>query len=72
MKFEKEIKAYWKTNKPAKKACATNGIRKEYTKDEEGEKVYTGFSLIVFKTGITFPDGKAKVVSVHNAKGDKV
>lgn len=73
LKFEKEVKAFWKENKPTPKATlSSTGIKKEYIKNDDGDKEYTGYSLIVFKTGVTFPDGKAKVITVHNAKGDKV
>ena len=75
--MEKEIKAYWKDNKPPKKPMKSNGISREYTRDEEGEKVYTGYTLVQFKTLTQFPkkDGKPgnkKKVIVYNASGNEV
>jgi len=64
-----EIKAYWDENKPKGKVrFKSNGIREE--QDKNGEA--TGFHLVNFWTGTSFPDGSAKVVKTYNAKGAEV
>ena len=72
IKLKKDIDAFWKANKPPKKAMKSNGIKKEYTRDEEGEKVFTGYSLIEYKSNVLFPDGKKKVIKVANAAGKTI
>jgi len=63
-----QIEEFWVENKPKEaKKCATNGIRLEEVDGEE-----TGYSLVNMWTGTAFPDGKAQVVNVYNAKGQKV
>lgn len=71
--FEATIKEYWDEHKPTKKSkLKSNGIREEVLTDDEGNETKTGYSLINCWTGVTWPDGKAKVVDVYNAKGVKV
>ena len=76
----KEIEEFWEANKPAgfKKDAKSLGIypHKADTgeKDEDGKAIYEedGKSYLAFKTGVTFADGKQKVVKVYNAKGKQV
>ena len=79
----KEVKAqideFWKENKPKGAKLKSNGIKIVQEKvegevDDEGEQLYrdTDMMSINFWTGITFPNGKPKVVKIHNAKGSEV
>jgi hypothetical protein len=82
IRLKTDIEAYWKANKPSelKKAMPkSNGIYfRDNVLDEAGEKTYnedgkvikdkTGLVYLAFKTGTTWPDGKTKVVTVHNIK----
>ncbi|BAM63070.1 single stranded DNA binding protein [Edwardsiella phage ETP-1] len=83
-----EIDAYWLANLPTgwnpKRAPKSRGYREETVavKDDNGDDVYgedgkkvkqpTGNMVFTFSTDTTYPSGDAKVISVYNAKGNKV
>lgn len=78
--FDK-IRAFWNDNKPAgfKKDAKSLGIYPHSIAtdevDEEGNKIYDEDPdnlVLRFSTDTTFPDGKAKVIGIYNAKGRKV
>lgn len=82
------IDAYWDENKPtalpAKKPAKSLGykLEKEPVLDEHGSKQYddegkviskeTGNIVFSFSTDTTYPSGDAKVITIYNAKGNKV
>lgn len=73
--FMDSIRAYWEENKPAKfdKDAKSLGIYPYTEKDADGNKVeIPGKFLVAYKTGTSYPDGSAKVIHTHNAKGAKV
>ncbi len=75
-----EIKDFWDEFKPKgfKKAPKSMGYYEHTTKtdetDEEGKAIYepTGKTLLQFKTGTTYADGKPKVIKIFNAKAKEV
>lgn len=63
------INSYWDENKPKGKVKAkSNGIKEEFDKDGNP----TGYHLVNFWTGISFPDGSPKVIKTYNARGAEV
>jgi len=63
------INNYWNENKPkGKNKFKSNGIKEEFDKDGNA----TGYHLVNFWTGITFPDGSPKVIKTMNARGAEV
>lgn len=86
--LRKQIDDYWMANLPngwnPKRAPKSLGYRPEMVvvKDENGEATYddagkkvkkaTGNIVFTFSTDTTYPSGDPKVVSVFNAKGNKV
>lgn len=73
------LQKYWEDNKPKSIKEAKSMGWYPHTvptdeKDEEGKTVYaeTGKVAFVFKTNVSFKDGKQKVVKVFNAKGAEV
>lgn len=83
-RVEQEIADFWAENKPKGAKMKSNGIydhqvllvddKGEAVLDEDGSKQYEndGLKYLAFKTGTTWPDGKAKVVKTFNAKGKVV
>jgi hypothetical protein len=75
-----KIEKFWADNKPAgfKGPCKSNGVYNHKVDsgktDEDGDKIYTedGKVYLSFKTGISYADGKAKVIQIYNAKNNKV
>lgn len=78
------IDAFWVENKPAEKRKAKS-LGYSYSDpllDDDGEKQYNdddkviydkkGRVTVVFKTGVAFPDGKAKTVKIYNSKNKVV
>ena len=64
-----QIDTYWEDNKPkGTKKCKSLGYK--MLVDENDEE--TGMVSFNFWTGITFPDGSAKVIKTFNAKGAEV
>ena len=78
--FIDKIEAFWEDNKPKgfRKEAKSMGFypHKEKTDetDENGEPIYaeTGKTIVVFKTGTAYRDGKPKVVKIFNAKANEV
>ncbi len=65
----KLIDTFWEDHKPkGKKGYKSNGIREEFKKDDEGVEQETGYHLVNFWTGISFPDGSDKVIKIFRAK----
>jgi len=63
------LKEFWDNNKPKGKARPkSTGIKEEL--DKQGDP--TGFFLVNFWTGTTFPDGSPKVVKTYSSKGTEV
>jgi hypothetical protein len=75
---EAKIDAFWAANKPKGSKLKSNGIKVVQTKtdqkDSDGEPVYedTDMRSVNFWTGITYPNGKPKVIKIHNAKGSEI
>jgi len=68
-KVSQLIETFWEENKPkGKNKYKSNGIKEEF--DKEGKS--TGYTLVNFWTGISFPDGSPKVIKTMNAKGAEV
>ena len=63
-----EIDAFWEENKP--KGAKVKSLGYKVLVDDAGEP--TGKVSINFWTGITYPDGSAKVIKTFNAKGAEV
>ncbi len=77
--FIKRMNDFWLEHKPThiKKAKSMGYYQHsvlETELDGDGEKVYTptGKTLLVFKTGTTYKDGKPKVIKVFNKKNNLV
>lgn len=66
-KVEAILSEFWEENKPKGRKQKSNGLRLE---EKDGKE--TGYVLLSFWTGLTFPDGKAKVIKTYNAKGAEV
>lgn len=64
-----KITTFWQDNKPKGAALKSLGFRDEREKNkEDGSKGdLTGFVAFSFWTGLTWPDGKAKVIDIYNA-----
>jgi len=73
-----KIETFWKENKPKGIKLKSNGIRTVQEKteelDEDDAPIYkdTDFVSISFWTGPKFPDGKEKIITVKNARGNEV
>lgn len=62
------IDEFWEENKPrAAKKPKSLGFANEKVNEKE-----TGNISFMFKTNVTYPDGKANVVDVYNAKAKKI
>lgn len=70
--IEASIEAFWKENKPKNAKLKSNGIRIVQKKGEDGESEETDMRSVAFWTGITFQDGKTKIVKTYNSKGSEV
>lgn len=71
--LEEQINDFWEANRPKGISEPKSlGFYAHTAKDAEGEKVETGKTAFVFKTGTTFPNGNPKVIKVFNAKGAEV
>lgn len=71
-----KLEAFWEENKPNgfKKAPKSMGYypEKEKNPDTDEWDIETGRISFAFKTGTTYTDGAAKVINIHNAKGNKI
>lgn len=66
--IQDKIDKFWAENKPGTaKSMKSCGLT-----TEKVDGVETGYMLFTMQTATTFPDGKPKVISVHNAAGKKV
>ena len=82
--FIDKIDTFWEDNRPKtkKKPKSTGYYLNDFLLDEDGEKQYddddkalkdpNGKVIVVFKTGTTYKDGKAKVIRIRNAKNNEV
>lgn len=78
--FIAELHEYWEDNRPKKykgdpksMGYYAHKVKSDKT-DEDGDPVYeeSGKISFAFKTGTTYKDGKAKVITLFNSKGAKV
>ncbi len=73
--FKKKIRDFWNDNKPKGVKCKSLGFRDEVLVDEDyepildkgGREQLTGETSFNFWTGVTWPDGKPKVVDIYSA-----
>ena len=64
-----KIDAFWASNKPSgADEPKSTGFKEEVVKDKEtGVKTKTGFMVLEMKTGVSFQDGKNKVIKIYNS-----